>query len=200
MTSSRYSHVSLFTLLILLLAPAIAAAATITSISFVTNGNAPPHGGIWGTNSAAAIGVSDPGSASNPFLDPGGVMSIPSGTYLLFLGYEDRFVNANPGDITAVLTVDYSDSTSKQATFLNASLGSAAPWTWVSGDSSLTLSSSGITNADRVGDNGAGTYSPNGTPDVVLLFSDTGTPEPATYGLLAVALGLGTLLRRFRAR
>jgi hypothetical protein len=198
-SSSRYSRISLFTL-ILLLAPAVATAANITSISFVTNGNAPPHGGVWGTNSAAAIGVSDPGSASNPFLDPGGIMSISSGTYLLFFGYEDRFAGANPGDITAVLTVDYSDSTSKTATFLNASLASAAPWTWLSGDSSLRLGSSGITNVDRVGSTGAGSYIPNGTPDVVLLFSDTSAPEPATYGLLAVALGLGTLLRRFRAR
>jgi hypothetical protein len=173
-------------LFIVTLLPAIAGAATITGISLWTNGNAAPYGGIWGTN-----------------------MSVASGTYLLLLGYEDRFFGtppsvpaAAPGDISAVLTVYYSDGSSKTATFSNNSLGTASWWTRTFGDASLGLGSSGIAGVDRVGDSGWGSYASNGVDDVVLQFSDASVPEPATWGLVVGALGLGCLgwlLKRSRA-
>ncbi|MGD0200958.1 MAG: PEP-CTERM sorting domain-containing protein [Bryobacteraceae bacterium] len=189
-------------LLALALVPA--RAATITQIGITTNGNAPPYGGIWGTSGAAAIGVSLPGASNNPFLDPGGVMSVASGDYLLFLGYEDRFAGALPGDISLLLTVTYSDSSTRIATFSNASLASPSIWSRLSGDSSLLIGSSGITSVDRVGSDPSGTYNPNGVNDVVLRFSDTGSfpgsgsgvPEPATFGLMAGGLAAVVLSRR----
>jgi len=193
--------------LLLAFAPLAAHAADIAAITLVTNDNTGAYGGMWGTNSEAAIGVlpADAGSlATDAFLDPGGALDVRSGGYLLFLGYEDRFANGAvaPFSISALLTVYYSDSTQKSATFTNsAGLNASGWWTETSGDPALALGSSGIIDVDRVGDSAAGSYAPNGAPDVVLAFSDTGdpdAPEPATLGLLA--LGLACLLAKARTR
>jgi hypothetical protein len=186
-------------ILFLALLPAVNG-ANITAIDITTNGNVAPYGGIWGTNGAAPIGVTSPTDGTGAFLDPGGVMSAPSGSYLLLFGWEDRFAyNTLPaGVMTADVTVYYSDSTSKEATFENNVMTSPSIWTRLSGDSSLVLGSSGIVDLDRVGEY---TLTPNGVDDAILRFSDTGSfasavPEPATCVLIGAGLALVALLKR----
>jgi hypothetical protein len=204
------SYLLVFLVLATALAPALAG-ATITSIFLQTSDNFEGVGsGLWATNGWAAIGVSLPGASDNPFLNSGLPLNVASGSYLLFLGYEDRFTNNTgaPGQISVVVNVGYSDSTSKQATFTNdaytnSSLASASLWNRTAGNSSLVLGSSGITSADRVASDPAGTFRPNGVPDVVLEFSDTGTfnspssgvPEPGTIGLVLAGLAIGCLVK-----
>jgi hypothetical protein len=191
-------------LMIAMALPAALPGTTITAIGLITNHNSAPYGGIWGTNSGAAIGVTLPGASNNPFLDPGGSMSVPSGCYLLFLGYEDRFADnsVTAGDISAVLTVTYSDSSSRSATFTNNVLTSPSIWSRTAGDASLVLGSTGILDVDRVGSDGAGTYQLNHVNDVVLEFSDTGAfngsgvPEPGTLGLAVAGLAFVAAVRR----
>ena len=87
-------------------------AATITELKVETFD---PYG-RWDPNSgnSAAIGISLPGSLNNPFLNDPGTSGIPaggiaSGTYLLFLGYPDRWLSS--AGRTATVSVWYSDST-----------------------------------------------------------------------------------------
>ena len=189
--------------------PAVAGPVTITAIHFDTTPICCVPSGDWGTDWMAAIGVSLPGASNNPFLDPGpgGAMSEPSGSYLLFFGWEDRFAyGAVPaGAFSASLTVYYSDSSFRTATFLNNVLTSSSTWSRLSGNPLLVLGSSGITNVDRVGDDVYGVYSSNGHYDAVLQFSDTGSfgttvPEPGTLLLVVPALGIGILFNRRRHR
>jgi len=192
-----------------------ASAGTITDISIQTNPTVTaPQSGTWNTYSSnwASIGVSEPGASNNPFLDPSptGAMSVDSGSYLLFLGYEDRFDYGAvlPGAITLDLAVYYSDSSELIATFTNNDLASPSIWTRNSGSTQLVIGSSGITNVDRNGDYASGTYGANGANDVVLEFSDTGrfdsenespVPEPWTNALLASGLSLLFLMKRWHA-
>jgi len=168
-----------------------ATAGTIVSLGMDTVN---PYGWWRG----GGIGVTDPGGTGNPFYTdangailPGG---IPSGTYLLFFGYESYWPGA-PGN-TATLTVNYSDSTQKSAQFLIGSITALGSWTRLSGDPSLSLGGGGFTvTPDRVGT--PAFQPPDGIPDVVLLFSDTGgVPEPATVGLLAAGIAVLGLLKR----
>jgi hypothetical protein len=199
-------------LILLVLAVVPAAAGTITSLVVTTSGNGGLGipSGSWSTSlGGASIGVTAPGATNNPFLDPSptGAMSTPSGSYLLFFGYEDRFAyGAMPaGAITLTLTVNYADSSFLTAAFTNNVLTSPSIWTRDSGSAQLVIGSSGITNVDRNGSYSAGTYGANEVNDVVLDFSDTGSfspgtgvPEPATIGLMAAGLCAAFYLKRRR--
>jgi hypothetical protein len=199
-------------LILLVLAVVPAAAGTITSLFVTTSGNAGLGipSGVWSTDLGwASIGVTAPGAINNPFLDPSptGAMSTPSGSYLLFFGYEDRFAyGAMPaGAITLTLTVNYADSSFLTATFTDNVLTSPSIWTRDSGSAQLVIGSSGITKVDRNGSYSAGTYGANEVNDVVLDFSDTGSfspgtgvPEPATIGLMAAGLCAAFYLKRRR--
>lgn len=146
-----------------------AAAGTITSLE-VQRG--PGNIGTWAAppNVWAWIGVTKPGGSSNPFLNnPVTAVSLPSGTYLLFFGYENYW-NTVPAS-TVTLAVGYADGKKKTATFTPGSLASTSVWTRISGDSSLVLGSTGINNVDRMGN---AAFAPNGVADVVLQFSDRG--------------------------
>jgi hypothetical protein len=131
-------------------------------------------------------------------------MNLPSGSYLLLLGWEDRFKNnALPDDVlTAAVTVHYSDQTLKTAWFLNDVMTAPSIWTRLTGNSSLVLGSSGILNVDRIGNSVVGgPMNPNGRYDAILEFSDTGSfrsqvPEPATAVLIGAGLILVGLLKR----
>ncbi len=177
----------------------LASAGTITSVAISTTNPS----GSWWTGSMAAIGISDPGGTSNPFyndLGTGAILSpgIPSGTYLAFLGYEDRWLGSR--DNTATLTLYYSDSSSRSATFLVGSITAAGSWTWESGDPLLWLGGGGFTETpDRVGTSGSTNITPvDGIPDVVLMFSDesTSVPEPGSLGLMGAAIAALWLVRR----
>lgn len=199
-------------LILFVLAVIPAAAGTITNLSVTTSGNSGLGipSGLWTTGAGwASIGVTATGATDNPFLDPGpsGAMSTPSGSYLLFFGYEDRFAyGAMPaGAITLTLTVNYDDLSSLTATFTNNVLTSPSIWTRDSGSTQLVIGSSGITNVNRNGSYSAGTYGANQVNDVVLEFSDTGSfsggtsvPEPATIGLMTAGLCAAFCLKRRR--
>lgn len=79
-------HPSLLGLCPCLAAMPAASAANIDDITIQQNG------GTWSTDGAWSIaGITDVGSSANAFLNtaPGYTsISIPSGTYLIFLGYE----------------------------------------------------------------------------------------------------------------
>ncbi|MGA2769627.1 MAG: PEP-CTERM sorting domain-containing protein [Bryobacteraceae bacterium] len=133
---------------------------------------------------------------SNPFLGTPLEVSIPSGTYFLFFGFEGYWSN---GATEVTLAVGYLDGTSKQEVFAPGSLAGPAMWSRISGDTSLFLGSTGIDYVDRMSDTA---FAPNQVNDIVLEFSDTGTfntaPEPATFGVAAGALGIVFLSRRRR--
>ncbi len=196
-------HRFLTFLLAVALFSAVAGAADITAIHITTTPICCVIAGEWGTNWQASIGVTQPGGASNPWLDPTGALDVASGTYLLFLGWEDRFAYGAvaAGSFQANLTVYYDDSTTRTATFVNNVLTSFSVWTRTSGDPLLVLGSSGITNADRVGEDVWGQYHPDGHADGVFVFSDTGridmagVPEPATEWLAVPFLAVGILLK-----
>jgi hypothetical protein len=185
------------------LTAALGSGTTITSVAI----SATSPGGSWWTGFSAAIGISDPGGISNAFYnDPstGAILppGIPSGTYLGFLGYEERWPG-NEGNI-ATLTLYYSDHSPRVAEFLVGSSTATGSWTRLSGDSMLTLGGGGFeVTPDRVGTSGSRNLLPtDGIPDVVLMFSDTGasTPEPGTLGLAGGAIFSLWLLRRCRPR
>jgi hypothetical protein len=189
--------------LLVALTATLAVGATITSVQI----GATNPGGSWWTGFTAAIGISDPGGVNNPFyndLATGAILppGIPSGTYLGFLGYEDRWPG-NDGNI-AILTLHYSDNSSRAAEFLVGSITATGSWTRLSGDSGLTLGGGGFdVTPDRVGTSGSTNIVPtDDIPDVVLMFSDSGTsvPEPGTLGLAGGAVVSLWLLRRRRAR
>jgi hypothetical protein len=179
------------------LAP-LAAASTIVDMSIVTSN----PGGVWDPNSMAAIGITDPGGTGNLFYNDAVTSAIPaagipSGTYLLFLGYEGWWPGATGN--TATLSVSYSDSTVKSATFLVGSITAPDMWTLISGDPTLSLGGGGfIDTPDRVGTNLNPSILPiDGVADVVLQFSDNNAvPEPGTMALLLGALLALPLIRR----
>jgi hypothetical protein len=185
-----------WTALLLIVSAAVPAlSGTVTSI-YVTRG--PGDQGRWSTQGLGWIGVTNLGDpVSNPFLGTPLEVSIPSGTYFLFFGFEDYW-NTVPATIVT-LTVGYLDGTSKEEVFALGSLAGPAMWSRISGDTSLFLGSTGIDYVDRMSDTAFG---PNQVNDIVLEFSDTGTsgtaPEPATFGVAAGALGIVFLSRRRR--
>ncbi len=202
---------ALLVFLTLAVSAAIPARADISAITIVTNGNNAPFGGVWGTDSGASIGVTPAGKPNAPFLDPAptGALDVPSGSYLLLLGYEDRFENgAVPaGLINLDLTVYYTTGAVLTATFTNNVLTTPSIWSKTSGNQELVIGSSGITDVDRLGySQSSAVYGPDGVPDTVLEFSDTGTfnsgtPEPAFGPLLTLGLfGMLLFSRRFRGR
>lgn len=202
---SKRSYLVALVFLILAAVPAVA--GTIVGIDVQTNSATLPYGrwsatvGPW-----ASIGVTAPGASNNAFLDPTASLSIPSGSYLLFFGYEDHFANGalQAGQINPLtLTVTYADTTTLSATFSSNVLTSPSIWSRTGGSSLLVIGSSGITNVDRNGEFNAGQYGSNGVNDIVLEFSDTGSfnsgsgvPEPATLGTTSLAFCAALYLKR----
>jgi hypothetical protein len=186
--------------------PTWAAQITFVGLGLETG----PGGGFWDTDgSFAPLGITNTGSGSNPFLNQitltSETLSIASGTYLAFAGFEGNWAVAQPGDIARLNIVYDNDTTTlKTATFSFNTLtdGVTEFWTRISGDD-LRMGSSGIANVDRIG-GGASPLSPNGTNDAVLIFSDVpaesqATPEPG--GLMLFSTGLALLaLGQFRRR
>ena len=164
--------------------PAWAGPITITQVSIDTYtlpGGAGPTG-VWAnTGSNASVGITDTGSATNPYLAWGSVPS--SGSYLLFLGWGDRFeYNTAPaGSLQLDLTVYYSNGTSLSADFDNNVLTSASTWTEISGSPVISLGSSGITDSNR--NSGQGLWptlqDDPSHPAIVLALSSTYVSEPS---------------------
>jgi len=195
-----------FAVLACLAAPV--AASTITGVAVVTS-----NYGYYQTGGGAAIGIADPGLGSYSVADFYNNLAtdaikpstgIPSGIYLAFFGYEFVW----PYAATAELTVRYSDDTTKTAVFQVGSLSAVGNWTRLSGDPLLTFGGGGVANPpDLLGVWNGHYISPDGRPDVVLQFSDTGgspvvdapaVPEPAS--LLLLGTGLLGGVRAWRKR
>ena len=155
------------------------------------------NSGVWQTGAAAAIGISDPGSTSNPFyndLSSGAILppGILSGTYLAFMGYESYWPMA-----TAELALHYTNGSTRNATFLVGDIHASGDWVRILGDPGLWLGGGGFAvTPDRVGTSTGRNITPtDGFPDVVLTFSDvapTATPLPSTWLILLTGfVGLG---------
>ena len=144
--------------------------ASAANISSIEIDRGPGDRGRWGTGFLALIGVTTFGKTNAPFLNPSGPVSVPSGEYYLFLGYENYWTGDVPATI-ATVTVNYSDGSSRSADFSIGSVTNDVTWSRISGDSLIVLGATGITNLDRI----AGvTFGANGVMDIVLKFSDSG--------------------------
>lgn len=179
-------------------ATATLSAADITSFVYAT-GNC--H---WSTDGGygCPIGVANAGDTLNPFIP---VNNLPNGSYLLFFGNESLVPYfAAEGTFNTRFTFSFSDNSSttifaqgETASFY-ATSSSQIPH---DGDQSITLTNVPNTSVDRVGSGLP--LTPNGTPDIIILFSNVpataNTPEPATAGMMAGAFGLLAWMWRKRA-
>jgi hypothetical protein len=174
-------------------AAATLSASTITSFVFSDQNGC--YAIVPGGNCGGVIGVTLPGSTSNPFINP---VNLPNGTYFLFFGPEQYFEG-----FSGRLDVGFSDGTSTSVNIPaepQAFFSTSQPIT-TTGDPSISISSVSNIGVDRVG---AGTLTPNGVPDAILSFSNvpasSTAPEPATGGMVVGTFGLLAWVWRKRAR
>jgi hypothetical protein len=205
----RALALSMATLATCLIAQPAMATVSIISINIYSGSSTGNCLDTINTANCSPLGVTQSGSASNPFLNNIATkeINLGSGSYYLFgnpYAPSSYMVEGQP--ISIMMTIRDTDMTSgfailKLATTIVPDLTTSGAVLFSFNDYGIKISTTGITDADRMGFglNGAG-FQGDGSKDFVLRldYGVTGPiPEPASWALMIGGFGLvGAAMRR----